>query len=99
MLQYFNNFPPSDPSKPIEYIFFVLANFAASIKFLLFPEVEMNITQSFLFARDSNCLLKIFSNPRSFPAAVIKPEFDDKLIADKDFLLFFLNLTINSVTK
>ena len=47
---YFFNFPPLLPDKQKILILFFFANLAASIKFLLFPDVVIAIAKSFLLA-------------------------------------------------
>ena len=80
------------------FIFFLLAALIPLIKFILLPEVVIATHTSPLLPTASICLEKIYSNPKSFPIAVIAEVSVVKAI-DGNALLFFLNLTVNSVAK
>lgn len=90
----FFNFPPRFPEKQTEIIPFFFATFAASIKLLLLPEVVSAIAISPFWPMASSCLEKINLKPKSLPAAVIAELSEDKEIAEKGFLFFYILLLI-----
>ena len=58
---YYLSLPPLFPEKQNDLIFLSFAILAASIRFLLFPEVVNDIAISFLEPMPSSCLEKICS--------------------------------------